>query len=103
LTALVVAPQQDDLLGAVDLHGHDQQQHLDRKVAPVHVVPQEDVLRGLRVAAHVGFEQFEEVEELAMEVAHDGDGVVDGHEVGLGLWLRECVLKMLVASLTILA
>jgi len=85
----VVAPQHYHLLRTVDLHRQDQQQHLDRKVAAVHVVPQEHVLRCLAVAAHVGLQQFEEIVELSVEVADDGDGVIDGHQIRFGLCLGQ--------------
>ena len=84
----MVAPEHDYLLGAGQLHGQDQGEHFDGEVTPVDIVPKEDVLGCLAGSADVRLEQFEEVVELSVDVADDGDGVVDGDEVGLSLWVR---------------
>ena len=99
----MVAPQHYHLLRTVDLHRQNQQQHLDRKIAAVHVVPQEHVLRCLAAAPHLWLQQFEEIVELSVEVADDGDGVIDGHQVWLGLCLGQRLLKMEAAYLTMRA
>ena len=47
--------------------------HLDTEVAPVHIVPQEEVARVGRRASN--FKQLHQVEELAVDVsAHCGNG-----------------------------
>lgn len=52
----MVAPQHNHLLGPGYLHRQDEQQHLDGKVAPIHVVPQEDILGGFAITADVGLQ-----------------------------------------------
>ncbi len=53
LATLVVASQHDDLFRPRQLHGQDEQEHLDGEVSSVHVVTQEDVLGVLTVATHI--------------------------------------------------
>ena len=93
MPAFVVAPEHDHFLGPGNLHGQDQQQHFDREVAPIHVVPKEDILGLLAVAPYVGLQQFQEVVELSMEISDDGDRVLDGDQVGLGFCIGEHLLN----------
>lgn len=81
----MVPPQHDDLLGTQQLHGQNEEENLDREVAPIDVVPQEHVLCDLAVASDIRFQQFEEVVELSMNIPHDGNRVLDRNQVGFSL------------------
>lgn len=49
--ALVVAPEHEEVLGVLDLVGQEQAHALDGLLAPVHIVPQEQVVDFSGVAA----------------------------------------------------
>ena len=70
--ALVVAPQQEEVVGVLQLEGEQQADRLDGLLAPVDVVPQEQVVALRRGPADV--EQVAQVAELAVDVAHYLDG-----------------------------
>eukprot|EP00166_Cyanidium_caldarium_P005435 ctg_660.g351 len=102
LARLVVAAQQGDARRISCLETEQKGERLERVAAAIHKVAHEDVRGGRHVAA--GAEQFEEVVELAMNVAADGyrrgdrlhvalvdeqllDVVAEFFEVGFG---KEC-------------
>ena len=76
LPGLVVAPEQDDVLGVLDLVAEEQLDGLDGVVAPVDEIPDEYVLVGGQLAPHL--EELKHVEELPVDVPADCYG-------GLGL------------------
>lgn len=84
LPALVVSAEQENGVGVRDLQGVNGQDDLDPVTAAVHVVPQEQVLRGLGVAAEP--EDLLDVVELPMDVPDHRDRVLQVQQVGLGLW-----------------
>lgn len=69
LRGLVVAPQQEEVLGVLDLVGQQQHDGLDRLLPAVHIVPQEQVILLGREAPVV--EDLQQVLELPVDVAHD--------------------------------
>jgi len=83
LPALVVSPNHDHTGGVADFEGNDHAHSLNRVVTPVHVVAQEQIICVRRRARNL--EDFNEVVELAVRVAHDHDGGVDVSNIGLCL------------------
>lgn len=82
VAALVVAAQQPEGLGIVDLERPQVQDALDAEVAAVDVVAEEEVAGLGGVAADL--KQLHQVVVLAVDVAADGDGGVHLEQVGLG-------------------
>ncbi len=82
----MVAPQQVDAIGIVDLQHQDQREHLDAELTAVDVVPQEQVLRGWNRPELL--EDPQQVVELAVYVPHDHDGRRQPKHVGLFVWVR---------------
>lgn len=72
--ALVVPTEQKEVLGVLDLIGQQQADGLQRLLAPVHVVPQKQVVALWREAAVL--EQPQKVVVLAMNVACDPENQV---------------------------
>lgn len=72
-STFVVAPQQVDALRVADLQDQDERHHLDAKLAPVHIVAQEEVMR-IGWAAEL-LEDIDEIEELSVDVAHNHEWV----------------------------
>lgn len=66
--ALVVAPQHEEVLGVLDLVGQEQAYALDGLLAPVHVVPQEQVVDIAREAPLL--EYLDEIPILPMDIAY---------------------------------
>jgi len=66
--ALVVAPQQEEVLGVFDLVGQQQTDRFQRLLASIDVVSQEQVIRIWGEASVL--EQSEQVEELAVDVSY---------------------------------
>lgn len=71
---LVVASEEDDAVGVDGLQGQEVLYCLYRVVASVHVVPHKDEFVFGDAAGD--FEEFQEVVELAVDVANDFDGCV---------------------------
>jgi hypothetical protein len=69
--ALVVAPQEEELLRVLDLVGEEQADGLDALHGAVDVVPQEEIPALVREAAHL--EQPKQVRVLAVRVAANVD------------------------------
>lgn len=67
--ALVVAPQDEEVLGVLDLVGKEQADGLERLLAPIHVVAEEEVVRLGREAAI--FEETEQVIVLPVDITAD--------------------------------
>ncbi len=82
VTALVVATQQPERLGIVDLERPQVEHALDAEITAVDVVAQEKVPRLGRVTADL--KQLHQVVVLAVDVATHGDGGVHLEQVGLG-------------------
>ena len=79
----MVAAQQVDVVGEAELKHQHQRDHLDAELAAVHVIAQEEeVLAGRRPEA---VEDVEQVEELAVDVAHDHQRRPQPQQVGLAL------------------
>mmetsp|Transcript_29348 Transcript_29348/g.76929 ORF Transcript_29348/g.76929 Transcript_29348/m.76929 type:complete len:312 (-) Transcript_29348:207-1142(-) len=70
--AFVVASQQVDGLRKVELECPEVEDAFEREVATVHVIAEEEIPCVLWIAAVL--EQLDKVEELAVDVADDGDG-----------------------------
>lgn len=68
----MVAPQQEEVLGVLDLVTEQQYDGLQGVLPPVHIVAQEQVV-GVRGVAPV-LEYLDEVPELPMDVPHNLDG-----------------------------
>lgn len=83
----MVSAQHHYALGVADLQGEDEDEDLDGEGASVHVVAQEKVLVGLGIASNVRLQQFDEVVELAVDIADNGDWVLQPYQVGLRFWL----------------
>mmetsp|Transcript_9142 Transcript_9142/g.19171 ORF Transcript_9142/g.19171 Transcript_9142/m.19171 type:complete len:375 (+) Transcript_9142:761-1885(+) len=79
--ALVVAPEDEEVLGVFDLVGQEEADGLEGLLAAVDVVAQEDVV-GLGGEAAV-FEEAQQVVVLAVDVAADLDGGFELQEHGL--------------------
>lgn len=80
MTALVVAAQQPERLGVVNLERPQVQDALDGKVATVNVITEEEVARLGRVAADL--EQLHQVVVLSVDVTADSDRGVHLEQVG---------------------
>ncbi len=65
--ALVVPPQQEEVLRVLDLVGEEEADGLERLLSAINIVAQEEVVRLRREAAVL--EQAEEVGVLAVDVA----------------------------------
>lgn len=72
LCGFVVAAQQEEVLGVLDLVAEQQRHGLDRLLAAVHIVAQEEVV--LLGGESAVVEDFEQVLELPVDIAHDLDG-----------------------------
>ena len=83
LPGFVVASEDGDALGVADLEGDEEGHGLDGEVAPVNVVAHEEVV-GVRVGT-ADLEELHQVVELAVDVTADGDGALDGLDVGFVL------------------
>lgn len=70
--ALVVAPEQEEVLGVLDLVAEQQQDGLETLLPSVHVIPKEEVVRRGREPTHL--EQPDEVRVLPMHVTDNLDG-----------------------------
>lgn len=82
VTTLVIASQEPQRLGVVDLQSPEIQDTFDTKVATVDVVAQEEVSRLGRVASD--FEELHQIVVLSMHVTAHGDRGVHLEEVRLG-------------------
>ena len=69
--ALVVPPQQEEVLRVLELVAEEQQDGLEALLAAVHVVAEEEVVGVRREAAHL--EGAQQVRVLPVDVAHDLD------------------------------
>lgn len=78
---LVVPSDEVDAVRVAKLETHEQAYCLDAEEAAIDIVAQEEVVCVWAEAADL--EDFEHVEELAVDVADDGDGGEDVHDVGL--------------------
>lgn len=87
LAALVVASQQIHCIFELDFNRQDQRQHFDWEAPPVHIIPQEEILRRLQRTPGVVVHDLDEVVELAVNVANDGHGVLNLDHV----WFLLCV------------
>lgn len=81
LRGLVVAPQQEEVLGVLDLVGQQQHDGLDRLLPAVHIVPQEQVILLGREAPVV--EDLQQVLELPVDISHDLKRCLELQEDGL--------------------
>ena len=81
LPAFVVASDEGDAVGVSCFEEEEEQKSFDGMVAAVDEISHEDVGSGGNFAAEA--EELEKVEELAVDVAADGDGGVDVLDVGL--------------------
>lgn len=81
MTALVVASQEPQRLGVVNLERPEVQNTFDREVTTVNIVAEEEVARLGRVATDL--EQLHQVVVLAVNVTAHGDGSVHLEQVGL--------------------
>jgi hypothetical protein len=81
-SALVVATEDEEVLGELDLEGEDEADGLEALLATVHVVAEEEVVRSRRETTV--FEQAEEVVVLTVDVTADLDGGLEFEEGGLG-------------------
>jgi hypothetical protein len=72
LCGFVVAAQEEEVFGVLDLVAEQQHHGLDGLLAAVHIVAQEEVVLFGGESAVV--EDFEQVLELPMDIAHDLDG-----------------------------
>ena len=70
--ALVVPPQQEEVLGVLDLVAQEEKDGLEALLSSVHVVAQEEVVGCRREPAH--FEQSDKVRVLPVDVADNLDG-----------------------------
>ncbi len=68
----MVPPQQKEVLGVFYLIAEQQHYCLDRLLAPIHVVPQKEVVLVRRVPPVV--EDLQQVLKLSVDVPHDLDG-----------------------------
>jgi len=80
--ALVVAPQQEEVLRVLDLIGQQQADGLQRLLAPIHIVAQEEIVRFWWIAAVL--EETQQIVVLAMDVAADLQRCLQLQEYGLG-------------------
>lgn len=86
LEGLVVAAQEADVRRVLELEDEQQQDALDRVVPAVDVVPEEQEPVQAGVAGDG--EDVQQIVELAVDVADDGDGALHLNEVGF------CVEKL---------
>ena len=70
LAGLVVATEEGDVLGELQLQQDEVLDRLHRVVSPVHEVAHEDVVGSWWFSSDT--KQFEEVVELTMDISHDG-------------------------------
>lgn len=82
LPRFVIAAQQRDVAGILELEAEEEREGFDAVVAAVDKVAEEDVVDVRRAAADLVGEEVEEVVELAVDVADDGDGGSHGLHVG---------------------
>jgi hypothetical protein len=80
----MVSSQHYYLFRVLNLQRHQQHRHLDAHWSSVDVVSQkEQMLFGLGLEGGEETDDFEEVEELSVNVADNDDGFVDEDDVGL--------------------
>ena len=72
LAGFVIAPQNVYPRGISHLETDQEGHSLDAVIAAVDVIAQKEVVRIGHLAAHA--EQFDEIVELAVQIAHEGDG-----------------------------
>lgn len=92
----MVPSQHYYLFRVLNLQCHQQHRDLDAHRSAVDVVSQkEQMLFGLGLEGGEQTDDFEEVEELSVDVADDDDGFVDRYHVGLIFWMRRKLLTIL--------
>lgn len=84
LSALVVSTDEGDSFREFCLEAHEESECLEREVTTVYEVTEENIVCGWRGTGEpaADAEEFEEVVELAMDVAADGDRGGNGLDVG---------------------
>lgn len=97
MPALVVPSEHEDGVLELDLDGKDEAQHLDREGSSIDIVPQEDVLSGLKRTSGIVVHDFDEVIELSVDIPYNRYGILNLDHVGLFLWVRAMLLKTCLA------
>ena len=81
LSGLMISSQDCDSLAEADLEGDQEGDGLHAVVAPVHVVPHEEIVCVGRLSADL--EEFHQVVELTMNISADSHRALDGLDVAL--------------------
>ena len=82
LSALVVAPKESDVAGILELQAQEEAESFHRVVSPIHKVAQKYVRGVWRRSADGRAEEVQQVKELAVQIADDGDGRSDRLHIG---------------------
>ena len=82
LSALVVAPKESDVAGILELQAQEETESFHRVVSPIHKVAQKYVRGVRRRSADGRAEEVQQVKELAVQIADDGDGRSDRLHIG---------------------
>ena len=93
LPALVISSKHNNLVGPWQFHCEDEEQNLDGKAASIDVVSKEDVFGLFAVPSNIGFQQFQKIIELAVDIAYYRDWIIHWHQIGLRFLVSGEVLK----------
>lgn len=95
----MIPPQKEDCILELDFEGKDEGEHLHRETPPINIIPQKEVLGGLERAAGIVVDDFDEVVELAVNIADDCHRILDLDHICFLFYVMRGIRKTALARL----
>lgn len=96
----MVASKHINRIFELQFDGKYQSQNLNWKRTPIYIITQKEVFCGLEWASGILINEFDEIEELSVDISNDGDRVLDPDDIGFLLYMRKSLRKTVLARLS---
>ncbi len=97
----MVSPEEEQGVFEFDFEWEDESEYLDWEASSVDVVSEKEIFGGLEGSSCVIVDEFDEIIELSVDVAYNGNWILYFDHVAFWIFVWLCLRKMCLALLII--